>query len=283
MALLELKDVTKVFQRRGGPKVNAVDGVSFTLDPGETLAIIGESGSGKSTTGRLAIGLLPKSGGEVVLNGKELGTLTPAELRALRPHMQIVFQEPFQSLNPRMRILDIIQEPLNIHHRELSGKERRQRALDTLALVGLAAETAVVYPRVLSGGQQQRVGIARALVTRPQLIVLDEPTSSLDLSIRAQILTLLRDLQKELNLAFLFISHDISTVEYMSDRVAVMYRGKFVEVGKADEVLNNPQHPYTKELLSARLSVVPGELETYVRAKASTTIHDSAPVVGAAK
>ena len=264
MTLLELDDVTKTFQRGHGPKVLAVAGVSFTLDPGETLAIIGESGSGKSTVGRLAIGLIPLTSGEARFEGTTLGNLSAHDLRALRPNMQAVFQEPFQSLNPRMRIVDIVEEPLIIHHKELSRGQRRERTLETLAHVGLPPEVSFVYPRVLSGGQQQRVGIARALVTRPKLVILDEPTSSLDLSVRAQILGLLRRLQEELELAYLFISHDISTVEYMSDRVAVMHRGKFIEVGKADEVLNNPQEDYTKALLSARLSVVPGHLEPYI-------------------
>jgi ABC-type oligopeptide transport system ATPase subunit len=265
MTLLELDNVTKTFQRGSGPKVHAVRGISFSLNAGETLAIIGESGSGKSTAGRLAIGLLPVSGGEVRFEGTALGKLAPRELRALRPHMQAVFQEPFQSLNPRMRIIDIVEEPLIIHHKELSRRERRDKAFETLSHVGLPPEVAFVYPRVLSGGQQQRVGIARALVTQPKLVILDEPTSSLDLSVRAQILGLLKRLQDELQLAYLFISHDISTVEYMSDRVAVMHRGQFVEVGRADEVLINPKDDYTKALLSARLSVVPGELEPYIK------------------
>ena len=257
MTLLELDDVTKTFQRRSGPKVHAVDGVSLSLERGETLAIIGESGSGKSTLGRLALGLIPLTSGDVRFEGTSLLSLSPLEMRRLRPSMQIVFQEPFQSLNPRMRIIDIVEEPLTIHGLGLKRAERRRRALDTLVQVGLSAEKAFVYPRVLSGGQQQRVGIARALVTHPKLVILDEPTSSLDLSIRAQILTLLRRLQEELQLAYLFISHDISTVEYISDRVVVMNRGKLVEMGLTAEVLTNPQEDYTKTLLSARLSVEP--------------------------
>lgn len=263
MTVLELEEVTKTFQRGSGPIINAVNGVSLTLAAGETLALIGESGSGKSTLGRVALGLLPASSGTVRVDGVELGGLSPKELRLTRPRMQIVFQEPYQSLNPRRKIGQIVREPLDIHATDMSQSERRARVHETLEQVGLPQTVLNVYPRALSGGMQQRVGIARAIVTRPKLVVLDEPTSSLDLSIRAQILNLLTDLQKQFGLAYLFISHDIATVRHISERVAVMYLGRFVEVGRSDEVLENPRHPYTKALMSAGLSPDPSERTEY--------------------
>lgn len=263
MTVLELEEVTKSFQRGNGPVINAVNGVSLTLEAGETLALIGESGSGKSTLGRVALGLIPATKGTVRVDGIELGGLSPKELRAMRPRMQIVFQEPYQSLNPRRKIGQIIGEPLAIHATDMSMVDRRRRVSETLEQVGLPETVLGLYPRALSGGMQQRVGIARAIVTRPKLVVLDEPTSSLDLSIRAQILNLLTDLQREFGLSYLFISHDIATVRHISERVAVMYLGRFVEVGRSDEVLEAPRHPYTKALMSAGLSPDPNERTEY--------------------
>jgi len=263
VTVLELDEVTKTFQRGNGPIINAVNGVSLTLEAGETMALIGESGSGKSTLGRIALGLIPATQGKVRVDGIELGGLTPKELRAMRPRMQIVFQEPYQSLNPRRKVGHIVAEPLDIHATDMSPRERRMRVLETLEQVGLPQTVLGLYPRALSGGMQQRVGIARAIVTRPKLVVLDEPTSSLDLSIRAQILNLLTDLQKQFGLSYLFISHDIATVRHISERVAVMYLGRFVEVGRSDEVLETPRHPYTKALMSAGLSPDPNQRSEY--------------------
>ena len=257
MPLVRLGNVYKSFQRAGGPVVNAVNGVSFEISSGETLALIGESGSGKSTIARLALRLYELDAGTVQFDGRDLTTLSRDELRHLRADMTIVFQEPYESLNPRQRIGRTVEEPLVIHERELTAAERHARVVDALNHVALGENFYERYPHEISGGQQQRVGIARALVTRPRFIVLDEPTSSLDLSVRAQILQLLADLQDEFNLAYLFISHDIHTVEYVSDRICVMYLGQIVESGPTVEVFANPQHPYTQALLSSSLSADP--------------------------
>jgi oligopeptide/dipeptide ABC transporter ATP-binding protein len=260
MPLLEIDSVTKHFHARGGKGiVRAVDNVSLTIDEGETVALIGESGSGKSTLGRLVLRLLEPDAGAVRFEGVDLTKLDVKHMREVRSKLQVVFQEPFESLNPRMSVGDIVSEPLIIHEKNLSSKEREHRVHETLERVGLAQESISRLPGQLSGGQQQRVGIARAIITNPRLIVLDEPTSSLDLSVRAQILSLLADLQRELGLAYLFISHDISTVEYVSQRIAVMYLGEIMEAGPVAEVIKNPRHPYTRALLSSRLSTNPKE------------------------
>ena len=258
MPLLEVTDLRHVFQRGSKPPVYAVNGVSFTVAAGETLALIGESGSGKSTVGRLVLGLLEPTAGEVRFQDQSLRALSKRELRALRAKLQVVFQEPFESLNPRMRVGAIVEEPLRIHTR-LPADQRRARVLETLARVGLGPEYLDRFPRQLSGGQQQRVGIARAIVTRPSLVVLDEPTSSLDVSVRAQTLRLLGELQRDLGIGYVFISHDIHTVSHFCHRVAVMYLGMIVETGPTREVLDRPRHPYTKSLLSAALSLDPAE------------------------
>jgi|AntAceMinimDraft_1070359.scaffolds.fasta_scaffold00268_16 oligopeptide/dipeptide ABC transporter ATP-binding protein len=260
MALLEIEGVTKHFHARGGKGVvRAVNQVSFSIDEGETVALIGESGSGKSTLGRLVLRLLDPDQGSVWFEGTDLTKLNVKEMREVRARLQVVFQEPYESLNPRMSIGDIIGEPLIVHNRTMKSTEREQRVRETLERVGLPQEAALRLPGQLSGGQQQRVGIARAIITNPKLIVLDEPTSSLDLSVRAQILMLLADLQRELGLAYLFISHDISTVEYVSQRIAVMYLGEILETGPVSEVIRDPRHPYTRALLSSRLSTDPKE------------------------
>lgn len=257
MSLVRLDNVHKSFQRAGGPVVHAVNGVSFEISPGETVALIGESGSGKSTIARLALRLYELNEGTVHFDGRDLTTLSREELRHQRSQMTIVFQEPYESLNPRQRIGRTVEEPLIIHEKKLSTAERHARVVDALNHVALSEDFYDRFPHEISGGQQQRVGVARAIVTRPQFIVLDEPTSSLDLSVRAQILQLLSDLQDEFNLAYLFISHDIHTVEYVSDRICVMYLGQIVEVGATAEVFANPQHPYTQALLSSSLSADP--------------------------
>ena len=254
---MALQAVEKAFQQRSGPDVHAVNGVTFEIGARETLGLIGESGSGKSTVARLALGLLEPDVGSVRFDGTDLSDLDRNARRTLRSKLTVVFQEPYESLNPRMNVGQIVEEPLNIHERHLSKEQRRERVFDALESVRLGLNLYARFPKNLSGGQQQRVGIARALVTRPKMIVLDEPTSSLDVSVRAQILTLLSDLQQQLDLAYLFISHDIHTVEYISDHLAIMYLGQIVEIGLTSQVFANPQHPYTRGLLSSRLSPNP--------------------------
>jgi oligopeptide/dipeptide ABC transporter ATP-binding protein len=259
MSLLELAGVSKEFEIGGGRRVYAVNDVNLHVDRGRTVAVIGESGSGKSTLGRIALRLLEPTSGSVHFDGRDLGSLDRAELRRLRSRMQVVFQEPFESLNPRMSIGDIVGEPLLVHG-TLSKAVRRDKVLQVLEHVGLGGEDlARRYPGELSGGQQQRVGIARAIVTEPSLLVLDEPTSSLDVSIRAQILALLQRLQGELDLAYLFISHDIQTVRYLSNAIVVMYQGTVVESGPSDAVFASPRHPYSQALLASALSPDPAD------------------------
>lgn len=258
MPLLRVENLRKEFEGRGGDTVYAVDGVSFSIEPGEVLGLIGESGSGKSTTGRLAIRLLERTDGTIEFDGDDLSKLSKRELRRRRQEFQIVFQEPFESLNPRMSIGTIVEEPLIVSGRKMARAERRKRVVDTLEEVGLSEAFYDRRPAQLSGGQQQRVGMARALITEPRLIVLDEPTSSLDLTVRAAILNMLSRLKETHGLSYLFISHDIQTVRHFCSRTAVMYLARIVEVGPTDQVLDHPRHPYTKALLSAALSVEPG-------------------------
>jgi oligopeptide/dipeptide ABC transporter ATP-binding protein len=257
MPLVRLENVTKTFRRGRGPIVHAVNGVSLDIEAGETVAVIGESGSGKSTLARLALQLHRPDSGSVEFDGRDLTTLVPRQLRTLRSQMTVVFQEPHESLNPRQTVGATVAEPLVIHFRDLKGSARRARVLEALEHVALGESYYDRYPHELSGGQQQRVGIARAIVTRPRFIVLDEPTSSLDLSVRAQILMLLTALQTEFDLTYLFVSHDMHTVQYIADRVCVMYLGQIVETGSAQAVFSDPRHPYTKALLSATLSPDP--------------------------
>ncbi len=263
MALVALSEVHKTF-RRGRSRVHAVNGVDLHIEPGETLALIGESGSGKSTVGRLALGLLQPDEGQVIVDGMHLEQLDRKALQAARRNMTIVFQEPFQSLDPLMGVGRIIEEPLVIHEPSLTPTERRERVEDTMRRVILDPGLYERRPRELSGGQQQRVGVARAIVTGPKFVVLDEPTSSLDLSVQAGILELLANLQRDLGLAYLFISHDIGTVDFFSDRVAVMYLGQVVETGPKAAVLDTPRHPYTEALLSAALSADPDERPPHI-------------------
>jgi peptide/nickel transport system ATP-binding protein/oligopeptide transport system ATP-binding protein len=265
MSLVEVHEIHKTFasRQRGGDPVHAIRGVSLTVEEGETLAIIGESGSGKSTLGRAVLRLLDVDSGTVSFDGKDLGAMDRKQLRAQRAEMQVVFQEPFESLNPRMSVGAIVGEPLQIHRPELSTTDTRRQVREALERVGMPVDAATRLPGELSGGQQQRVGVARAIVSRPRFVVLDEPTSSLDLSIRAQILALLAELQEDLGLAYLFVSHDMHTVEWVSDRVAVMYLGEFVETGPTAELFGNPKHAYTRTLLSARLSADPREKHAY--------------------
>jgi oligopeptide transport system ATP-binding protein len=238
-----------VFQRHVGD-VRAVDGVSFNVYQGETLGLVGETGSGKTTVGRTMLRLYDPTDGEIIFEDRDLAKLTDSELRGARRRMQIIFQDPYASLNPRMTVGGIVGEPLEVH-RVARGKEKRERVQELLRLVGLNPYFVNRYPHEFSGGQRQRIGIARALALNPDLIVCDEPISSLDVSIQAQVVNLLEDLQDRLGLTYLFIAHDLSMVRHISDRVAVMYLGKIMELADRDELYLNPLHPYTQALMSA--------------------------------
>lgn len=250
-AILEVSGLSKHYPARDGKGViHAVSDVSLTLASGETLGIVGESGCGKSTLARLILRLVEPSSGSIVFEGKEISALSLSAMRSLRRDIQIVFQDPYASLDPRMRISRIISEPLDIH-KIGSRTERKLRVDELLRLVGLDPEVASRYPHEFSGGQRQRIGIARAIALKPKLVVLDEPVSALDVSIQSQILNLLSDLKEQLKLSYIFISHDLSVIHHVSDRIAVMYLGRIVEEGSADDVLRRPLHPYTQALVSA--------------------------------
>jgi oligopeptide transport system ATP-binding protein len=238
-----------ILQRQVGA-VKAVDGISFDVYPGETLGLVGESGSGKSTTGRTILQLYKPTSGEVSFQGRDLTRLSGGEMRRMRRQMQMIFQDPYASLNPRMTVGSIIGEPLEIHNLA-KGREKRERIEELLRLVGLNPYFANRYPHEFSGGQRQRIGIARALAVEPKFIVCDEPISALDVSIQAQVVTLLQELQQRLGLTYLFIAHDLSMIRFICTRVAVMYKGKVVELAETNELYSNPLHPYTKVLLSA--------------------------------
>ena len=255
--LLEVKNLKTWFPIRRGilqrtvGHVKAVDDVSFFVRRGETLGLVGESGCGKTTVGRTILRLIPNSGGEVRFDGKDVLTAGALEMRRLRREMQIIFQDPGGSLNPRMRVGRIIGEPLEVHGITKGEDETRARVEELLVKCGLWKQAADRYPHEFSGGQRQRIGIARALSLNPRLIVCDEPTSALDVSIQSQILNLLADLQQEMGLAYLFISHDMAVIHHICDRIAVMYNGKIVEEGSRDEIIRSPRHEYTQALLSA--------------------------------
>ena len=262
-ALLEVAGLTKTFTRSGGwfqPRsvVKAVDDVTFSIAPGEIVGLVGESGSGKTTTGRAILRLIEPTSGSVRFRGEDVLAFPPDRLRAARRDMQIVFQDPYASLNPRMRVGAIVEEPLEIH-KVGTKTERRMRAADLFSLVGLDPSWLDRYPHEFSGGQRQRIGLARALALDPSFVIADEPVSALDVSVQAQVINLLIDLQERLRLTYLFIAHDLRLVEHICDRVAVMYRGRIVELAGARDLFTSPRHPYTQALLSAIPVVNPAE------------------------
>ncbi|MUK88483.1 dipeptide ABC transporter ATP-binding protein [Ornithinibacillus sp. L9] len=254
--LLDVQNIKKYFPIKGGVlkrtigHLKAVDDVSFTVKKGETLGIVGESGSGKSTLGRVILNLLDPTEGKIYFNGQEISQLKRKQVRPLRKDMQIVFQDPFASLNSKMSVAELVEEPLLVQT-SLSKSQRKERAIEIIEKVGLRADDRLKYPHEFSGGQRQRISIARALIMNPQFVICDEPVSALDVSIQAQVLNLMKDLQDDLGLTYLFIAHDLGVVKHISDRVAVMYLGKIAEIAPKKELYENPLHPYTQGLLSS--------------------------------
>jgi oligopeptide/dipeptide ABC transporter ATP-binding protein len=250
MSLLELRHLSKTYPGANGAVVQAVSDVSLTIEPGEVLGVVGESGCGKSTLGRALLRLIEPSGGEILFEGRDLTHLGRGALKPVRRDLQVIFQDPFGSLNPRHTVGGIIAEPLKVHR--VGGRaEQQARVKELLKLVGLPEDAARRYPHEFSGGQRQRIAIARALALEPKLLVADEAVSALDVSIQSQIINLIADLRRRLNLSILFISHDLSVIRHVSDRIAVMYLGRIVEIGPAEEIMEAPKHPYTQALLSA--------------------------------
>jgi len=293
--LVSVENLVKRFPIKGGilrrevASVKAVSEVSFQIKRGETLGLVGESGCGKSTLGRCLLRLLEPTSGKIFYNGQDITNLDHSQMRALRRNMQIIFQDPYASLNPRMTVEDIIAEPLEIHKIGANRSERRKRIYELLDLCGLRREAVSRYPHEFSGGQRQRICIARALAVNPDFIVCDEPVSALDVSIQAQIINLMQDLQKELGLTYLFIAHDLQVVEHISDRVAVMYLGKIVEIADSDELYKNPRHPYTQALLSAipipdpnhhsKRILLPGDVPSPINPPNGCYFHPRCPAV----
>ncbi|KWX75747.1 peptide ABC transporter ATP-binding protein [Paenibacillus riograndensis] len=249
--LIEVEGLKKYFNVGKGKVLKAVDNINFTIREGETLGMVGESGCGKTTAGRTVLRLYEPTAGSVKYNGTDIYKLSAGKMKAMRRDMQMIFQDPYASLNPRFTVSDIIGEALDIHGLAGSGAERKKRIEELLDMVGLNHDHATRYPHEFSGGQRQRIGIARSLAVNPKFIVCDEPISALDVSIQAQVVNLLKELQDRLGLTYLFIAHDLSMVKHISDRVAVMYLGKMVELAESEELYANPIHPYTKSLLSA--------------------------------
>ncbi|MCG7433674.1 ABC transporter ATP-binding protein [Lysinibacillus fusiformis] len=254
-SILKVENLKKSFQIAGGlfqkrQHVNAVIDVSFEIEEGTTFSLVGESGCGKSTTGRLITRLIEPSSGSILVDGKEVATAKQSELKHLRKTVQMIFQDPYASLNPRMKVKELVGEPLEIHTK-LSKAEREKLVLEMLEVVGLNADHADRYAHEFSGGQRQRLGIARALITKPKIIIADEPVSALDVSIQSQILNLLKQLQQEYKISYLFISHDLSVVEHISHYIGVMYLGTIVEIGKKEAIFNDPKHPYTQALIAS--------------------------------
>ena len=294
MALLEVRNLKVHFPVRRGvfspvsAWVKAVDDVSFSVQPGECVGLVGESGCGKSTLGRAIIKLIKPTAGSLLFQGDDLAELRGRRLRKRRRDLQMIFQDPVGSLNPRMTVRQILEEPLRIHRLARGSDERRKRIGELLDQVGLSATQAERYPHEFSGGQRQRIGIARALAVEPKLIVCDEPVSALDVSVQAQIINLLADLQKALGVAYLFIAHDLAVVEHISDRIMVMYLGKVVEIGPSSEVIRHPHHPYTQALISAvptldkesgrKRIVLRGELPSPLAPPSGCPFHTRCPV-----
>ena len=248
--LLDVQHLKKYFSTPGG-NLHAVDDVSFQIERGKTLGVVGESGCGKSTIGRTVLRLIEPTSGKIIFDGKDITNISKRELRELRQEMQIIFQDPFSSLDPRMTVAQTIEEPLKIHKIIPDKKKREERVLELMETVGLAARLYDTYPHELDGGRRQRIGIARALAMNPKFIVCDEPVSALDVSIQAQILNLMKDIQEKENLTYIFITHDLSVVNHFADDIAVMYMGRMVEKAPSEKLFTNPVHPYTKALLSA--------------------------------
>ncbi|HLR51569.1 MAG TPA: ATP-binding cassette domain-containing protein [Candidatus Avamphibacillus sp.] len=274
--LLEVKDLKKHFKVGRKDIVAAVDGISFDIYKGETFGLVGESGCGKSTTGRTIIRLYDATSGQVKFNGEDVhGKKSKTELLKFNQRMQMIFQDPSSSLNPRMNVMDIIAEGLDVHHLVKNDAERKARVEELLEVVGLNKEHATRFPHEFSGGQRQRIGIARALAVEPEFIIADEPISALDVSIQAQVINLLKQLQRDHGLTYLFIAHDLSMVKYISDRIGVMYFGNLVELADSDELYYNPIHPYTKSLLSAIPLPDPRYERTRKRIDYDPSVHDT--------
>ncbi|WP_060681650.1 ABC transporter ATP-binding protein [Virgibacillus halodenitrificans] len=253
MEFLEVKNLKVHFPIRGGlfnrkiDAVKAVDDVSFQMEEGKTYGLVGESGSGKTTIGRAIVGLNKITAGKIFFEGKDLAS---AKNKSIRKDIQMIFQDPYSSLNPKKRVLDIVAEPIR-NYESLTRKEEKQKVQDLMERVGLSAEAILKYPHEFSGGQRQRIGVARAIALKPKLIIADEPVSALDVSVQAQVLNFMQDIQKDLNLTYLFISHDLGIVKHMCDQIGIMYKGRYVESGKKEDIFTNPQHIYTKRLIAA--------------------------------